>query len=101
MSSDEKRPLGKILLQRKLVSQQELEQALQTQRRSPVPEALASQLVDQGNLDEVDALRALSKQYGVPGIDLTQIAITLEHLDIGAREAAERRRIRQVVILSD
>src|SRR3981081_4001019 len=101
MSSDEKRPLGKILLQRKLVSQQELEQALQTQRRSPVPEPLASQLVDQGKLDEVDALRALSEQYGVPGIDLTQIAITLEHLDIVPREVAEKRRILPVLIRGD
>ncbi len=39
--------------------------------------------------DEVDALRALSEQHGVPGIDLTQIAIVLEHLDVVPREVAE------------
>ena len=39
MSSDEKRPLGKILLQRKLVSQQELEDCLQCAEGSRHPRA--------------------------------------------------------------
>ena len=89
MSSDEKRPLGKILLQRKLVSQQELDTALRAQKRSVTPAPLASQLFDDGMVAEVDALRALSEQYGVPGIDLTQIAIVLDHLDVVPRELAE------------
>jgi DNA-binding response OmpR family regulator len=101
MSSDEKRPLGKILLQRKLVSQQELDDALRTQRRSSVPAPLASQLVDDGKLDEVEALRALSEQHGVPGIDLTQIAIALDHLDAVPQEVAETRRILPVLIRGD
>jgi hypothetical protein len=101
MSSDEKRPLGKILLQRKLVSQQELDDALRAQRRSSVPAPLASQLVDDGKLDEVEALRALSEQHGVPGIDLTQIAIALDHLDAVPQEVAETRRILPVLIRGD
>jgi DNA-binding response OmpR family regulator len=101
MSSDEKRPLGKILLQRKLVSQQELDEALQSQRRSSRPAPLASQLVDDGKIDEIEALRALSEQHGVPGIDLTQIAIALEHLDVVPREVAETRRILPVLIRGD
>ena len=82
MSSDEKRPLGKILLQRKLISQQDLDDSLQAQRQSQTPAPIASQLVGEGKVDEIDALRALSEQYGVPGIDLTEIAISLEHLDV-------------------
>jgi DNA-binding response OmpR family regulator len=101
MSSDEKRPLGKILLQRKLVSQEELDDALRQQRRSPVPAPLASQLVDDGKLDEIEALRALSEQHGVPGIDLTQIAIVLDHLDVVPRELAEARRILPVLVRGD
>ena len=99
--SDEKRPLGKILLQRKLVSQQELDAALRAQKRSATPTPLASQLVDDGTVDEVDALRALSEQYGVPGIDLTQIAILLEHLDVVPREVAETNRILPVLVRGD
>jgi DNA-binding response OmpR family regulator len=101
MSNDEKRPLGKILLQRKLVSQKELDEALRTQTGSSRPAPLASQLVDEGKLDAVDALRALSEQHGFPGIDLTQVAITLDDLDVVPREIAESARILPVLIRSD
>jgi DNA-binding response OmpR family regulator len=98
---DEKRPLGKILLQRKLVSQQELDAALRAQKKSPTPAPLASQLVDDGTVKEVDALRALSEQHGVPGIDLTQIVILLEHLDTVPRQLAETHRVLPVLVRSD
>jgi DNA-binding response OmpR family regulator len=101
MSSDEKRPLGKILLQRKLVSQKELDEALRAQRRSSVPAPLASQLIDEGKLDEIAALRALSEQHGVPGIDLTQVAIALDDLDVVPREIAESGRILPVLVRGD
>jgi DNA-binding response OmpR family regulator len=101
MSSDEKRPLGKILLQRKLVSQQELDTALRAQKQSPVPTPLASQLVDDGTVKEVDALKALSEQYGVPGIDLVQIVILLEHLDVVPRDLAETNLILPVLVRGD
>ncbi len=96
--SDEKRPLGKILLQRKLVSQAELEEALRAQKRSVTPVPLASKLVDDGTVDEIDALKALSEQYGVPGIDLTQIAIVLDHLDVVPRQLAEVHLVLPVVV---
>jgi DNA-binding response OmpR family regulator len=99
--SDEKRPLGKILLQRKLVSQAELEEALRAQKRSVTPVPLASKLVDDGTVGEIDALRALSEQYGVPGIDLLQIAIVLDHLDVVPRELAEVHLVLPVLMKGD
>jgi DNA-binding response OmpR family regulator len=99
--SDEKRPLGKILLQRKLVSQTELEEALRAQKRSVTPVPLASKLVDDGTVGEIDALRALSEQYGVPGIDLLQIAIVLDHLDVVPRELAEVHLVLPVLMKGD
>ena len=101
MSSDEKRPLGKILLKRKLVSAQELDSALSAQKRSVTPAPIASQLVADGKVVEIEALRALSEQYGVPGIDLTQVAITLEHLDVAPRQLAETSRILPVLVRGD
>jgi hypothetical protein len=98
MSSDEKRPLGKILLQRRLVSQQDLDGALRAQGRSVTPLPLASTLIEEGTVDEIDALRALSEQHGVPGIDLTQVAIVLDHLDVVPREVAEALRILPVLL---
>ncbi|HEY1694657.1 MAG TPA: response regulator [Polyangiaceae bacterium] len=101
MSSDEKRPLGKILLQRKLVSQQELDAALKAQQRSSTPAPLASVLVQEGTVDEIGALRALSEQHGVPGIDLQQVAIVLDHLDVVPREVADTHRILPVLMRGD
>src|SRR5580658_2631523 len=101
MSSDEKRPLGKILLQRKLVSQQELDAALRAQKRSVAPAPLLSQLVENGTVSEIEALRALSEQHGMPGIDLTQVVIVLDHLDVLPRELAEANRILPVLVRGD
>src|SRR5262249_25051803 len=99
MSSDEKRPLGKILLQRKLVSQQEIDTAPRDKKGTSTP--LASRLVDDGTVKEVDALRALSEQHGVPGIDLTQIVIALEHLDPVPRSLAETHLVLPVLVRGD
>jgi DNA-binding response OmpR family regulator len=101
MSSDEKRPLGKILLQRKLVSQQELDAALRVQKRSVAPAPLLSQLVESGTVSEIEALRALSEQHGMPGIDLTHVVIVLDHLDVLPRELAEANRILPVLVRGD
>ena len=43
--------------------------------------------------DDLEALRALSERYGVPGIDLSQIAILLTHLELLPRAVAESRRL--------
>src|ERR1019366_4500986 len=43
----------------------------------------------------------LSEQYGVPGIDLTQIAILLEHLDVVPRDLAETNLILPVLVRGD
>jgi DNA-binding response OmpR family regulator len=101
MSSDEKRPLGKILLQRKLVSQADLDAATKAQKRAAPPEPISSVLVEEGAVDEVQMLRALSEQHGVPGIDLLQIAIVLEQLDAVPREVAETHTILPVLVRGD
>jgi DNA-binding response OmpR family regulator len=77
MSNDEKRPLGKIALQRKA--------APASSRAS----------------EDVDALRVLAEKHGVPGIDLTQIALVLEHLDVVPREVSESHRILPVLVRND
>jgi len=57
--------------------------------------------VSEGTVNEIDALRALSEQHGVPGIDLTQVAIVLEHLDVVPREVADTHRILPVLMRGD
>jgi DNA-binding response OmpR family regulator len=103
MSTDEKKPLGRILLQQKLVSQKDIDEALRAQahQTSDHPTPLASRLTDRGVLNELDALRALSQQHGVPGVDLTQIAVLLEHLDMIPREIAEAHLILPALVKDD
>src|SRR5262245_47951778 len=99
----EKKQLGKILLKQKLISQADLDAALREQQRAPVDQGrpLASQLTQAGLVTETDALRALSEQFGMPGIDLNQVAILLEHLDIVPREVAIAQRILPVLMRDD
>jgi len=46
----------------------------------------------------IDALRALSEKYGVPGLDLTQVAIPLDHLSLLPREIAVRHGVLPVLV---
>jgi hypothetical protein len=93
MSDRNKRQLGRILLQRKMVSPTELKTALTEQRRALTPVPLASHLVDEGRVKEHDALLALSEQNGVPAVDVLHAVVTLSHLDCLPRAAAEALRV--------
>ena len=75
----DKKQLGKILLAQRLVTQDELDGLLAHQKASPGAR-LGSVAVESGAVDEVDMLRALSEQHGLPGIDLAQTVIPLENL---------------------
>ena len=104
MATDDKKQLGRILIKQKLVSEAQLNQALSEQKNSAVgaaPRPLASRLTESGVLQEVDALRALSEQHGVPGIDLAQVAVVLEHLDLVPREMCESHQILPVLVRGD
>jgi DNA-binding response OmpR family regulator len=97
MSTGERKQLGKILLKRKLITQAELDDALASQKQAKVQRPLASVLTENGTISENEALRALSEQFGVPGLDLAQIAIDLTHLDLVPREVAEQKFVLPVL----
>lgn len=101
MSSDEKKPIGRILLKRKLISQEELDRQLETQKSARDGVPLASRIASSGVVPETEVLRALSEQFGVPGIDLNQLALSLEHLDMVPREVAESSRVLPVLVRDD
>jgi len=101
MSNDEKKQLGRILLTRKLVSPEALDSALNDKARVGSDTPLASFLTDSGMVREEDALRALSEQFGVPGINLSQVAILLEHLAVMPREMAEAHMMLPVLLRGD
>jgi DNA-binding response OmpR family regulator len=71
--SNEKKPLGRIALQKQPTLSNDPSLSL-------------------------DALRALSEKYGVPGLDLTQVAIPLDHLSLLPREIAVRHGVLPVLV---
>ncbi len=101
MSSDEKKPIGRILLKRRLISPEELERQLATQKNARDGVPLASRIASSGVVPETEVLRALSEQFGVPGIDLNMVSIALEHLDMVPREVAESSRVLPVLVRDD
>ncbi len=96
MPSDEKRPLGRILLQRKLVPR-ELLGALTEPKDVAAPSTprLPSMPPRDAELDE---LRALANRSGAAGLDLRIASITLADLDIVPLEVAEALSILPVLV---
>lgn len=85
----DKKQLGKILLRQKLVTPGELDELLERQRAKP-GSRLGSTAVESGKVDEVDMLRALSEQHGLPGIDLGQTVVPLENLRLIPQDIARQ-----------
>lgn len=99
--SDDKKQIGRILLKRRLISPEELDKQLDKQRSSADGVPLASRIAASGVVAETEVLRALSEQFGVPGIDLNQVAIPIGYLDLVPREVAEAGRILPVLARDD
>jgi CheY-like chemotaxis protein len=53
------------------------------------------------HLVDIEVLKSLSEQHGVPGIDLTQVCVRLRDLDLLPREIAERHGILPVLVRDD
>src|ERR1044071_7666711 len=93
----EKKQLGKILLRQRALSPEELERALADNKGG----RLASRLAASGAITDVAALKALSEQHGIPGIDLGQICLRLEDLELLPREISEQPLILPVLVRDD
>jgi len=93
----EKKQIGKILLRQRALTPEQLDRALAEQKG----ERLASRLAAEGTISDVAALKALSEQYGIPGIDLTQICLRLDDLELLPREIAVKHLILPVLVRED
>jgi DNA-binding response OmpR family regulator len=93
----EKKQLGKILLRQRALSPEELDRALAENKGG----RLASRLAASGAISDVAALKGLSEQHGIPGIDLGQICLRLEDLELLPREIAEKHLILPVLVRDD
>src|SRR6478735_1893157 len=93
----EKKQIGKILLRQRALTPEQLDRALAEQKG----ERLASRLAADGTISDVTALKALSEQHGIPGIDLTQICLKLDDLELLPHEIAEKHLILPVLVRDD
>src|SRR6478609_989000 len=93
----EKKQIGKILLRQRALTPEQLERALAEQKG----ERLASRLAADGTISDVAALKALSEQHGIPGIDLAQVCLKLDDLELLPREIAEKHLILPVLVRDD
>jgi len=91
--------LGKIMLQQKLVTPDELQELLADKRD---PDArLASKAIAAGKVTQTGALRALSTQQGVPSIDLRRIVIPTEHLALIPQAIAVQHLVLPIALEGD
>jgi CheY-like chemotaxis protein len=93
----DKKQIGKILLRQRALSPEQLDRALAEQKGG----RLASRLAADGTISDVAALKALSEQFGIPGIDLGQICLKLDDLELLPREIAEKHLILPVLVRDD
>jgi CheY-like chemotaxis protein len=99
-SSGSRKQLGKIMLQQKLVTPDELEGMLDEQGKRGGGR-LASSAARSGKITVTEALRALSEQHGVPAIDLSRQIVPLTNLLLIPVEIAREHKVFPVRVQAD
>ena len=80
--------LGELLVRENVISVGQLKKAQEEQRRSGG--RLGSSLVKLGMIEESELTSFLSKQYGVPAINLSEFEIDSEVINLVPRDVAEK-----------
>ncbi len=99
MSSSVKKPLGKILLEQKVISKAKLQELLDKQKESG--ERLGSLLDREEPEKHGSLLKALSIQHGVPAINLDELVIHLSVLRLVPKDVANKHHVLPVLEKDD
>jgi len=83
--------IGDILIKEDVISLDQLKSAIEEQKQSG--KRLGETLLNLGYIDETQLVAYLSKQYGVPAIDLDQFDISPEVLKVVPRESAIKHKL--------
>jgi len=86
--------LGDFLLTDKIITKEQLEQALETQKKEPGK--LGSILIRLGHVSEEDIAQALSKQFGYPSINLSKFEIDEKVVELIKPEIARKHIVMPV-----
>lgn len=85
--------IGEIFATSGLITQAQLDQALDTQRQLKTHEQIGDLLVSMGLITERDRVRCLGEQWGVPYMDLVEIQIPDDVTSIVTQELARRFKV--------
>ena len=80
--------LGELLLQEKLVTKEQLQNALDFQKKNEVP--IGSALIALGFVSEEEMAQALSRQLGYPYVDLDQFEVYPDVINLIPVEIAQK-----------
>ncbi|HPP73788.1 MAG TPA: hypothetical protein PLU88_01510, partial [Armatimonadota bacterium] len=85
--------IGEICLRLKLITQDQLQQALEKQKQLKTQESLGDVLVNMGLIGEKDRVRCLGEQWGVPFVDLSETQPDPEALKMVSQDLARRQKV--------
>jgi len=85
--------LGDLLVKERIISQDQLEKGLQAQRQAGPSARLGSVLVKLGYVSDEEVTNFLSRQYGVPAINLQYFEIDAAVVKLVPEETAKRYQI--------
>jgi len=83
--------LGELLLRDQIISPEQLQRAQEESKKSG--ERLGNTLIKVGAIQEDDLTQFLSKQYGVPAINLSEFDIDPDVIALVPKEVVERHRV--------
>jgi type IV pilus assembly protein PilB len=83
--------LGELLLRDQIISAEQLQRAQEESKRSG--ERLGNSLVKMGAIQEEDLTQFLSRQYGVPAINLTEFDIEPEVIALVSKDVATKHKV--------
>ena len=83
--------LGELLLRDQIISPEQLQRAQEESKKSG--ERLGNTLIKVGAIQEDDLTQFLSKQYGVPAINLAEFEIDRDVITLLPKEVVERHRV--------
>jgi len=85
--------IGEIFVSSGLITEEQLQQALEKQRQLKSQEQIGDLLVSMGLITERDRVRALGEQWGVPYIDLTELKVEDDVTSVISQELARRFKV--------
>ncbi len=89
---NERKPLGKILEEMKIVTSRQVKEALAFQRENP-GKKLGEILIEKGIATTTQVTEALAKQFDMPFVDLKALEVPAEAVSAVSRQVAEEYKI--------